>query len=101
MRIGTAAARSATRTFSVGVWASAMSPGPSTTQGAIAWSSEASVPYGAVPAGLPTRSTQQAHQRMVSRQFRREAFARLAHRDAEAAGRAVHGLQHGRRIDLG
>jgi hypothetical protein len=44
MNSGTAAARSATRAFSVGVCASAMSPGPSTTQGAIACSSEASVP---------------------------------------------------------
>jgi hypothetical protein len=41
---GTAATRSDTRTFSVGVCASAMSPGPSTTQGAIACNSEASVP---------------------------------------------------------
>jgi hypothetical protein len=41
---GTAAASSDTRTFSVGVCASAMSPGPSTTHGAIACNSEASVP---------------------------------------------------------
>ncbi len=41
---GTAAIRSEVRAFSEGVCASAMSPGPSTTQGAIACSSEASVP---------------------------------------------------------
>ncbi len=44
MNNGTAATRSATRAFSVGVCASPMSPGPSTTQGAIACNSEASVP---------------------------------------------------------
>jgi hypothetical protein len=41
---GTAASRSDVRAFSVGVCASAMSPGPSTTHGAIACNSEASVP---------------------------------------------------------
>ena len=40
----TAASKSEVRAFSVGVCASAMSPGPSTTHGAIACSSEASVP---------------------------------------------------------
>src|SRR5678815_4496194 len=39
MNTGTAAARSATRTFSLGVCASAMLPGPSTTHGAIACNS--------------------------------------------------------------
>jgi hypothetical protein len=43
-KTGTAATRSEVRTFSVGVCASAMSPGPSTTQGAIACNSDASVP---------------------------------------------------------
>ncbi len=43
-KTGTAATRSDVRTFSVGVCASAMSPGPNTTQGAIACNSEASVP---------------------------------------------------------
>jgi hypothetical protein len=41
---GTAASRSEVRAFSVGVCASAMSPGPNTTQGAIACNSDASVP---------------------------------------------------------
>jgi hypothetical protein len=41
---GTAATSSGVRAFSVGVCAWAMSPGPSTTHGAIACSSEASVP---------------------------------------------------------
>ena len=72
-------------TASPGLCATPMSPGPITTQGAIACRIDASVPNGAVVAACPADLDAMPHERMIGRQFRRRALLRLGHRRSRAA----------------